>query len=142
MTRTGNHVLQNYSCCQTVNGIFDGRIIGKRDGNGKFISLKLNRDPRTVWLFINPGYPHIRSFAPSPGEGLQRPVSGIRCKDLPDQFLIRAVDHCSSMTEECKLFLHLLFQSLKMLIVGMSDIGEDADGRADDRLQAFHLTGP
>ena len=51
------------------------------------------------------------------------------------------LDDDGTTTEEFHLLLAFLLQGLEVLVVLMTDIGDDAYIRADDRFQSLHLAG-
>ena len=55
--------------------------------------------------------------------------------------MISTIDKYFAMGEELEFFGHFLLASEEVLVVGLTDIGEYADGGLDDVLQACHLTG-
>ena len=58
---------------------------------------------------------------------------------VADEFVVAVVDQHVAVLEERQLLHALLLQRIEVLLMGASDVGQDADGRLDDGFQRPHF---
>ena len=126
-----------------VNGILDGRIVGKRNADAYEPVLPDTLDLRIVVLTGDTTDLQIGFDLPRPGETLAGRIAewqlSYRSMDLRE---ISTIDQGVNGWEEPELLFHFLDPVLEIFVVRGADIGDQSDRRLNDRRQSGHFAGP
>lgn len=123
----------------TVHGVFGRSTVGKGDGEGAFVSGMADFQACGVRAREDVQELHGVVLAPPPGVAADVAEALLLGEDGMDLFVVGAIDKHVAMGEELEFLGYLLLAGEEVLVVSLSDIGEDTYGRLYHSAEGFHL---